>query len=274
MMITGEVSLVGGGQQAQAGTQEFLYQENEKQNYLLLLCNQRTLLHINQKQYYMQPFTFLLMPFGGKPLSLETQGITFYRYLHFQCDEILINELLRHGFSPAEPYPMARPLDIECIWRMLFPVAQTGNISQELEESAMKLLLCLLMMPSDGAATRAAEIPHYDRLTSLRYRIYQYPAQSWYIQDICDEMGISRTYFHRIYSAAFGTTCTQDVIASRIARSRTLLEITDSPVSLIAQQSGFETDVYFLRQFKRHVGMTPTAYRRVFRQENPEAGSS
>ena len=157
----------GGGQQTQAGTQEFLYQENEKQNYLLLLCNQRTLLHINQKQYYMQPFTFLLMPFGGKPLSLETQGITFYRYLHFQCDEILINELLRHGFFPAEPYPMARPLDIECIWRMLFPVAQTGNISQELEESAMKLLLCLLMMPSDGAATRAAEIPHYDRLTSL-----------------------------------------------------------------------------------------------------------
>ena len=89
-------------------------------------------------------------------------------------------------------------------------------------------------------------------------------------------MGISRPYFHKIYLAAFGTTCTQDVIQSRIACSKRLLETTEDPIAVVSQQSGFETDVYFMRQFKRHVGMTPTAYRRIYRQsaagDTPEDG--
>jgi AraC-like DNA-binding protein len=128
------------------------------------------------------------------------------------------------------------------------------------------LLLCLLFEGTDGAATKAVEVPHYNKLTQLRHDIYQYPAESWFIQDICDNLGISRPYFHKLYVAAFGTTCTQDVIASRISYSKELLEETEESISFISQQCGFESDVYFMRKFKQHVGMTPTAYRRIYKK--------
>ena len=87
---------------------------------------------------------------------------------------------------------------------------------------------------------------------------------------MAEELGISRTYFHKLYVMAFGTTCLQDVVASRIAFAKMLLEITDHPISDIAQKCGFDNEVYFMRLFRRRVGITPTAYRRVVRQENPD----
>lgn len=265
MIITPDITLVECGQQEQAGICRM--EGGEAVKYLLLMSGTRTILRINERQYYMQPFTFLFHPVEDGTITVESQGTVGYRYMLFDVSEAYRQRFRAMGMTLKETHTLANPLAVEEIWKIILPVMEHENArNPELGIHALELLFCLLLEASDGTVTRAAEVPHYDKLTALRHKIYQHPEESWFIQDICDELGISRPYFHKIYLAAFGTTCTQDVIASRIACSKKLLETTDDAIASVSQQSGFETDVYFMRQFKRHVGMTPTAYRRIYRQ--------
>lgn len=257
--------LIDIGQQMQSGVRVF--HAEDPYDVLLLMCGIRMTVRLNDRQYYMQPFTFLVLPFEEDTIRLETQGMTACRFMQLRTTREYRTHVKEPRVSYKEVHTLARPLAVEEAWKLLVDSmeAQTDS-GKALGVHALDLLLTLLWEASDGTVTRAAEVPHYDKLSVLRHKIYQHPEESWFIQDICDELGISRPYFHKIYLAAFGTTCTQDVIASRIACSKHLLETTDDPIAAVSQQSGFETDVYFMRQFKRHVGMTPTAYRRIYRQ--------
>ncbi|MEE5992491.1 MAG: AraC family transcriptional regulator [Oscillospiraceae bacterium] len=268
MINTGEICLLECGQQAHAGTQQF--SRKGEQDCLLVMCGVRTILRIDEKQCYMQPFTFVLLPFTEEQIVVDSQGLTAYRYLHLQISEPFMKRMLDSGLTFRETHTLAQPLAVEEVWKLLLPAMEAETeAGKEIGVHSLRLLMCLLEQASDGTVTRAAEVPHYDKLTALRHEIYQKPEKDWFIQDICNNLGISRPYFHKIYLAAFGTTCTQDVIASRIACSKKLLETTDKAINVVSQQSGFETDVYFMRQFKKHVGMTPTAYRRIYRQTQP-----
>lgn len=253
------------GQQTGAG--EKLFTNGEKGDCILLMSGVRAIIRVNGRQYYMQPFTFLLYPFEDMAVKVETQGEAALRYMHLHFSEAYIQMLHEREGLMQETHTLADPLTVEAIWQLLQSARAAGTeLGEETCACALELLLCLMRRTSDGTIARAAEIPHYDKLSRIRHQIYLHPEESWFIQDICEEIGISRPYFHKLYLAAFGTTCTQDVIASRIACSKRLLELTDDPISAVAQKCGFETDVYFMRQFKRHAGMTPTAYRRIYRQ--------
>lgn len=265
MIITPDIALKECGQREQAGMHRI--EAGKNAGYLLLMSGVRAILRINERQYYMQPFTFLLHPIEADGISVETQGAAAYRYMVMDLSDSYQQKFQNIGLTMKDTHTIANPLAVEEIWKIILPVMENGHAKNpELGIHALELLFCLLLEASDGTVTRAAEVPHYDKLTALRHKIYQHPEESWFIQDICDDLGISRPYFHKIYLAAFGTTCTQDVIASRIACSKRLLETTDDAIASVSQKSGFETDVYFMRQFKRHVGMTPTAYRRIYRQ--------
>ena len=105
-------------------------------------------------------------------------------------------------------------------------------------------------------------IPRYEQLKALREAIYSDPVRKWSVEEICSEMNVSRAYFHRIYQNAFGITCGQDIISGRLSYAADLLENTEMSVSLIAEKCGYDSDSYFMRQFRKHKGCTPTEYRR------------
>lgn len=107
-------------------------------------------------------------------------------------------------------------------------------------------------------------IPRYRELKKLREDIFSDPARDWNIDDVCREMNIGRTYFHRLYSKSFGCSFLQDVIESRITYASELLVTSSLSVNLVAEECGFESDSYFMRQFKKHTGYTPSDFRRCF----------
>lgn len=113
-------------------------------------------------------------------------------------------------------------------------------------------------------------VPKYPTLQNLHRSIYDNPMLEWSVGSVCNKLNISRTYFHRIYSEAFGTTFTQDVIESRLLYASELLKDTDLSVSTIAEKCGYESDSYFMRQFRTHRGCTPTEYRKRMQAEQYE----
>ena len=133
----------------------------------------------------------------------------------------------------------------------------------EFAELAMRLIFIALGEACGEERTSPDEIlPHYAQLKALRDSIYDDPINRWSVDEMSADLGISRAYFHRLYLEAFGVTCRQDVIESRLLYAAELLKSTDLSVSAVAEQCGYDSDSYFMRQFKKHKGCTPTEYRR------------
>ncbi len=137
-------------------------------------------------------------------------------------------------------------------------------LNEFLELSMRMIFICLSEAePAEGdEISPKTDIPKYAKLKSLREQVYENPLRPWNIETICKRLCISRTYFHRIYSAAFGVTFKQDVIESRLLMASDFLVSTDLSISEIAEKCGYESDSYFMQQFRRHKGCTPTQYRR------------
>ena len=153
---------------------------------------------------------------------------------------------------------------------------KNGRYLNEFLELSMRMIF-ICLSEADPAEDEnihvRTDIPKYAKLKSLREQVYENPVRTWDIEIICERLCISRTYFHRIYSAAFGVTFRQDVIESRLLMASDLLVSTDLSVSEIAEKCGYESDSYFMQQFRRHKGCTPTQYRRKFDDEKVDFNS-
>ena len=134
----------------------------------------------------------------------------------------------------------------------------------EFMELSMKLvIIALCEAVHNEAPDKYVDVPRYSELKAVREAIYDDPVNRWSADVISEDMGISRPYFHRLYHEAFGVTCRQDIIESRLIYAAELLRTTDMSVSEVAEKCGYDSDAYFMRQFKQHKGCTPTEYRRI-----------
>lgn len=74
---------------------------------------------------------------------------------------------------------------------------------------------------------------------------------------------VSPRHFSRSFRRTFGETPHQYLLTRRIERARHLLRTTDQSVGEVCLAVGFTSVGSFTTTFRRHVGMTPTAYRRA-----------
>jgi AraC-like DNA-binding protein len=73
---------------------------------------------------------------------------------------------------------------------------------------------------------------------------------------------ISPRHFSRSFRRTFGETPYQYLLTRRIERARHLLRTTDLRVTEVCFAVGFNSVGSFTTTFGRHVGVSPTAYRR------------
>ena len=76
--------------------------------------------------------------------------------------------------------------------------------------------------------------------------------------------GIPARTLKRRFKAATGVTLIDYLQNLRIEQSKQLLESSAMPVEEISEQAGYSDTSFFRRLFKRRVGLTPLAYRRMF----------
>lgn len=82
------------------------------------------------------------------------------------------------------------------------------------------------------------------------------------IQDIASALGFSRSYIYRLMMKYLSVSPIEYLIDVRITHACKLLKDTEKPIYEIAMDSGFQDYVYFCKQFKNKMNVTPTEYRR------------
>ena len=88
--------------------------------------------------------------------------------------------------------------------------------------------------------------------------------------ELARRTGLGSAEFSRNFRAETGENPTRYLCRVRVAKARRLLESSNQSVEEITRAVGYENSRSFIRLFRRHVGMTPLAYRKQFRADSPE----
>ena len=117
-------------------------------------------------------------------------------------------------------------------------------------------------------------LPNYgdSRLSTLLARMRKDLASVAQVPDLAREAGMSTRNFLRHFRRVTGYSPTDWLMRERLQESARLVITTGRSIDSIARACGFGTTSNFRRQFRRHFGSTPNAYRRVFvrlENENP-----
>lgn len=107
-------------------------------------------------------------------------------------------------------------------------------------------------------------LPNYSKLSSLRSRIYLHPETDPDIDAISRDFLLSVGHFRRLYKSCFDVSFHQDCILARIALAKNLLASTSLDIIVIASDCGYSDPKYFMRMFRKNVGITPKQYREIF----------
>ncbi len=82
------------------------------------------------------------------------------------------------------------------------------------------------------------------------------------LDDLCDEVCLSKDYFIRLFKQETACTPLQYINRRKIEKAQLILATDNIPIKNIAMALSFEDCSYFNRMFKKFTGMSPQAYRK------------
>ncbi|MBR3943337.1 MAG: helix-turn-helix transcriptional regulator [Clostridia bacterium] len=90
-----------------------------------------------------------------------------------------------------------------------------------------------------------------------------------YTKDICIEeyarsRAMSKSWFIHCFKKIMKITPMQYIVSLRLSAAKNFLERTDKNVTEISYAVGYDNPLYFSRLFKKHVGLSPLAYKKRY----------
>lgn len=83
-----------------------------------------------------------------------------------------------------------------------------------------------------------------------------------HVDALCHHFYISKNSLYKLVSQNTGMTVNDFILSKRLNRAKQLLNTTDFSITKIAEACGFSNQNYFIRAFKKHLGISPLQYRK------------
>lgn len=170
------------------------------------------------------------------------QNRPLYRYI---CYEVMVGYV---SARQCTSYPMT---DAE--QQNLLAFTNAEHLQQELEQSM-------------AAMEKQISLESNNEDIKFQNDIVEFVNENYNQSDIslinvADRFGISIYTLSRVFKARTGIGFKEYITAKRLELACRLLITTKDNISVIAQNSGFDSPTYFASIFKAHYGMTPSKFR-------------
>ena len=166
----------------------------------------------------------------------------------------------------------------EEVLRLLYSMFDAHNRNAGEAQGEIEALLLLTLVRAAREPIRQEMNAVIDPLhmksiePSLLY-VSEHYKQEIRVQQMARACAMSESYFRKVFSRLTGLSPLEYVNRHRIHRAMHLLHVTSDSVQQIAAECGFPSVATFSRNFVRHVGQNPSAWRRQhvgLGQEMPE----
>lgn len=142
--------------------------------------------------------------------------------------------------------------------RMMFEQIRINAMSDRpfLQHSAQHRLYSVLFEFAAGkTSTSSLDHDYLDAALQIMQSRFPHPLS---IEQVCRKLGLSRSYFTRIFKQAFGVPPLRYYLKLRLDNAKHLLEDGNVKVKDVAATLGFEDELYFSRLFKKWYGVSPS----------------
>jgi len=237
----------------------FIERPDGSGNWLLLVTKTPGIFRIHENVYEVNANTIILFR-KGTPQFYGANGEEYCDdWMHMDItpeDEAKIN----HLEIPIDiPVQLGDTVRISSSIREIYREYRSGGAHAS-ETIHLHFLLILYRIRETMDARNSGSTIHLRHLNELRAEIYLSPNEVWTIDRAASLLNLSRSTAQHLYRETFGISIIDDLIESRIARAKHLLEISDSSIFSIAESCGYASDIHFIRQFKQRTGTTPLRY--------------
>jgi len=132
-------------------------------------------------------------------------------------------------------------------------------VSEEKFQALQNILLLLIKKFWDDSLIR-----HNRSMLSIRIEQYimENIKEKLYVEDICKRFFLSKNALYHLFETEFGTTIGKYILNKRIQLSLEALRDTSTPITKVAEELGFNDYNYFIRAFRKQMGVTPLQYRK------------
>ena len=187
------------------------------------------------------------------------------------CDGPIVRGLVRNRFfSPQRPVVRVRDEDLLLgAFSSVIDAIHDGRPAlQQVAAGATLYIMSLLysaLQPGQEGRQEVARAVH-EAMRRMADPTQEIPP----LPDLARGLGVSYTWFRRAFVHHTGLSPHQYRLQLKVGRARALLSETSLTVKEVAFRSGFESEHYFCRLFKRKTGVAPGEWRERYSGENPD----
>ena len=194
------------------------------------------------------------------------QAVEPYRTLCLGIGNLALPDLPAGSFLEGRFSPMfRRPEQFEDLMQLF---CQMDRWAAE-RESGYQTLCQYLMLASLELVKRMTrerknvpDTPEDSIFWQIAKYIDRHYAEDVTIERLVKEFYISPYHLSHMFKQKTGYSVKQYLLRRRLGEAQIRLAMTQDSVQAIAEESGFEDGSYFSRIFAKHVGFTPTEYRK------------
>ncbi|MBR5658990.1 MAG: helix-turn-helix transcriptional regulator [Lachnospiraceae bacterium] len=245
---------------------------NGSGDYLLVYTYTDARIILDGEDQLFPKNTLIIFPKGAPQIYYSLPDGYVNDYIHFSLAEGEAIDCPPYNLPLNRMIAFPAEQKVDMLMHQIF--FEDISTSQHKKLTTDYLLKALLLCISDIISVINQETHiagYYSELQDLRSEIYSNPSDEWSVPKLAQRVGLSVSYFQKLYHDMFGISCYNDVILSKINYAKTQLASTNYSIRTIAANCGYDNDVHFMRQFKQCIGETPTAFRkRLFQIENNE----
>ena len=240
---------------------------------------------VNKNQYKIETDTFLLSRPG------EQYGLIIDNLHQTEIFNIHINKDFFEGWYHAITAGDERQLDgslsaltdpLPNLFTQLYPkddafnrlINELGNTGDDNEvfDAVLGRLVVYLLQSNEEVRKQIAALPLvsaavqteiYSRLITAKDYIHSNYTRAIDLDTLCKETAMSKFHFLRMFKSLYGVTPYQYLTRVRMEQATRLLKQTNSPVTEISDQLGFEYANSFIKAFQKAYGTSPLQYRKV-----------
>lgn len=233
-----------------------LHHHNEYELHIVLFGSEQY--EVNGKLYTLNENDGILIPPNIKH-RIENVSMDMVKYsVTFSCDRILLKE-------PA--MIMAKPRIINCI-RCITEEYHQKYVSAPLliENHVFEILLLIFrQITAENKKTDIFEGYADKSIHLLKEYISDNIEQNLTVSDVASYCHISERQLSRNFMSYFGISPAKYIHLEKMKQIELLLRESDTSLLDISERFGFCSEYYFNSACKKHFGIPPNAYRKMYR---------
>ncbi|MEY8392665.1 AraC family transcriptional regulator [Lachnospiraceae bacterium] len=199
---------------------------------------------------------------GGR---LDYRGLNISKETMLYLVEEITGQRMLLGFSEN----VIEDDELQCYLHSLHQMIMDD--SKEFEKEEMLLLLISLLIEQYGQPFSAG-IPECSKeIEETLVFMSEHFAEHITLEELCKRSGLSKSTLLRAFTKSKGLTPYRYLQNVRINKAKELLEQGVSPVDA-AIQTGFSDQSHFSSFFHMFIGLSPAAYRRIFKEGSRNHG--